>query len=602
MNRFKLFALLLFPTALFYACNGNSEQTNQPIEDPSELIKVNGGKFKGGILHMNSIEDYTSLFPASINDVYSTHLSSQGYEGLLRLNQKTLEVEPCIAKKFEIDNAKKNYTFILRQGVMFIDDDCFEDGVGREVKATDFKKCFEFLCSNNEFNKWSALFRDKVVGAKEYGMGSAKEVAGIQVVDDYTLKMELINPYAGFPYLLSVLASAVYPQEAIDAYGYDGMQNKIVGTGPFIADKIENGSEITFVKNQNYWRKDEFGNQLPFLSQLHFSFIKDKEEELAAFRSDELDMIWGLPVEEIQNIMGTLEEAKDGKNKEFEVQSVNSLNVQYYGFLSTSEVFGDVSVRKAFNYAIDRDSLIDFVLEGEGSAAHNGFVPYMKGYPAQNVNGYDFNPEKAKELMATAGYPNGKDFPTVTLNLNASGGINQKVAEALTAMLKKNIGVNITFNVIPMSELHPMVEKGQLDFWRFGWIADYPDPSNFLYLFYGKNIIEGQESSINYFRYSNPAFDTLYEAALLEIEDKKRMELYAKADQILMNDAVVMPLYFNNSIRLINPALRDFDINNMEYRDLAVVYYKKRNKTNVRIYDNLEAETEVEVVEEQQPQ
>ena len=214
----------------------------------------------------------------------------------------------------------------------------------------------------------------------------------------------------------------------------------------------------------------------------------------------------------------------------------------------------------------------------------------MKGYPSQTVVGFDYDPEMAKKLMKEAGFPGGEGFPEITLNLNASGGINEKVADALTAMLNKNLGVNISLNVIPMSELHPLVERGELDFWRFGWIADYPDPSNFLYLFHGKNIIEEQETSINYFRYSNPEFDTIYEAALMEIDLEKRMGLYAQADQILMDDAVIMPLYFNQSIRLIDPDIQGFDINEMEYRDLSVVYYKKKNRENVRVYDNLTEE------------
>jgi len=585
-----IFILSSFLVLLLFACGGETSDESQKSSDPNTLEKVEGGKFKGGVLRINSIEDYSSLFPASVNDIYSTHIAVLGYEGLLRLNQETLEVEPCLAESFDIDIDKKIYTFHIRKDVHFIDDPCFEGGVGKEVKASDFEYCLSFLCSNHKANKWSSLFLDKVAGARAYAAGTAETVKGIRVVDDYTLEIELEKPYSGLPYLLAISASMVYPKEAIEKYGYEGMDNRIIGTGPFIATTIQNGEKIIFDRNNNYWRKDDFGNQLPFLSQVNVSFIKDKNEELQAFKNDELDMVWGLPVDEIPNIMGSLEEAKDGKNKEFEVQSVNSLNVQYYGFLNTSEVFSDMNVRKAFNYAIDRDSLVDFILEGEGIAAHHGFVPDMKGYPSESVNGFYHNPAKARSLMKKAGFPEGKGFPEITLNLNASGGVNEKVADAITYMLNHELGINIKLNVIPMSELHPMVEKGEVDFWRFGWIADYPDPSNFLYLFHGKNIIEEKAASMNYFRYSNPEFDKVYEAALNEIDAKKRMELYAKADQILMDDAVLMPLYFNTGIRLIDPEIQDFEINEMEYRDLSTVYYKKVNKDNVRVYDNLPEE------------
>jgi peptide/nickel transport system substrate-binding protein len=590
MKRMRFFSVLVILLSL-NSCGGSGDDEAQ--SDPNKLVKLEGGKYGGGVLNLNSIEDYTSLFPASINDIYSTHIATLGYEGLLRLNQKTLEIESCVAESYTIDKSKKIYTFKIRKGITFFDDECFDGGIGREVTATDFKYCFEFLCSNSEYNKWSSIFRDRLVGANEFLTGKSKEVKGIKVVDEETLEMTLIEPYAGFPHLLTMAATSVYPKEAIDKYGHAGMQNRIIGCGPFIPSTIENGKNVLFVKNEKYWRKDEFGNKLPFLNQVAISFIKDKNEELQAFKDEKLDMVWGIPVEEVQNIMGTLEEAKDGKNTEFEVQSINSLNIQYYGFLNSSEVFKDVRVRKAFNYAIDRDSLVDFILLGEGIPAHNGFVPEMKGYPSRSVKGFDFDLTLAKKLMAEAGYPGGKGFPEVTLNLNASGGINEKVAAALTGMLNENLGINIALKLMPMSELHPKVEKGQVDFWRFGWIADYPDPSNFLYLFHSKNIGAPNEASVNYFRYSNPLFDKMYEASLKEIDYDKRMALYALADQILMDDAVIMPLYFNLDIRLIDPNLKDFDINEMQYQDLAVVYYKmesKANKENVRVYENLAPE------------
>lgn len=577
-------------------CGGETQVTEAAI-DPTKIEKVEGGKYRGGILRLNSIEDYTSLFPVAINDIYSTHIAGQCYEGLFKFNQKTLEAEPCLAESFEIDNTKKIYTFHLRKGVLFHDDACFPESKGREVNANDFKYCFEFLCSSHEENKWPTLFRDRLVGAIAYSNGEAKSVEGIKVIDNYTFQLQLVDPFAGLPDLLAVLAAAVYPKEAIDKYGYEGMHNYMVGTGPFIATTLKNGENVEFVRNEKYWKKDEFGNQLPYLAKVTFSFIKTKPEELKSFQDGNLDMVWGLPVEEIPNIMASFEEALEGKNREFDVQSVNSLNIQYYGFLFTSETFKDVRVRKAFNYAVDRDSLVEFVLQGEGIPAHHGFVPPMSGYPTEKVKGFTYDPKLAADLMKQAGFPGGKGFPEVTLHLNSSGGTNEKIAAYMQGMLKQNLGVTINLNVIPMSELHPMAEKGQLDFWRFGWIADYPDPSNFLYLFHGKNIDSTKESSINYFRYSNPMFDQIYEQALKEIDDQKRMELYAQCDQLLIDDAVVMPLLFNVDLRLINPEVTDFDINELEYRDLSVVYFTIENKSNVRVYDNLIEDEEETVAE-----
>ena len=585
MKSFKIFILSSIFIGFLASCGGSEEATEEE-GDPSILEKVEGGKFSGGILRVNSIEDYTSLFPVAVNDVYSTHIIGNTYEGLFRFDQKTLETKPALAESFDIDNSKTVYTFQIREGVMFHDDECFSEGKGREMDANDVKYCLDYVCSNHEFNKWSSLFRDVILGVDDYQNGSSKSVEGIKVLDKYTIEIKIEDPLSSLPDMLALMSTAIYPKEAIDHYGYDGLNNHMVGTGPFIATSIENGNKVEFKKNKNYWRTDEFGNQLPFLNRVEVSFIKDKKAELDAFKADELDMVWGLPVEEIQNIMGTLEEAKEGKNKEFEVQSVNSLNIQYYGFKFTDKVFADKNVRKAFNYAINRDSLVEFVLDGEGVPAHNGFVPPMSGYPNETVNGFTYDPVKAKSLMAKAGYKNGKGFPELTLHLNKSGGVNVKIAEFLISMLQNNLGVNIVMETMPMSELFPKVEAGELSFWRFGWIADYPDPATFLNLFHSSNQDGPEGEGNNYFSYLNPEYDRIFEAAIKEIDSEKRNKLYAQADQIVIDDAVVMPIMFTVGIRLVNPLIKDFDINEMEYRDLAVVNFKEV-KDKVRIYDNL---------------
>lgn len=587
MRSFKIFILSAIFLSTLVACGGSSEEEGED-GDPHELVKVEGGKFQGGVLRLNSIEDYTSLFPVGGNDVYSTHIAGNTYEGLFRFDQATLETEPHLAESFEIDKSKKVYTFKIRKGVKFHDDDCFSGGEGREVTADDFKFCLEYVCSDHKDNKWSSLFADVIVGVADYKSGKAKEVSGIVAKDDHTLEITLEDPLASFTSMLALLSTAVYPEEAVDHYGYDGLQNHMVGTGPFYATEIKNGESVKFKRNKDYWRTDEFGNQLPFLNEIHVSFIKDKAEELQKFKDEELDMVWGLPVEEIPNIMGTLDEAKEGKNRQFEVQSVNALNIQYYGFKFTSEVFSDINVRKAFNYAIDRDSLVNFVLDGEGVPAHNGFVPPMSGYPYESVNGFTYDPAKAKSLLAKAGYANGNGFPETTLYITKSGGVNVKIAEFVRGQLKENLGVDIAMESMPMSELYPKVEQHELDFWRFGWIADYPDPATFLHLFHSSNF--GEQG--NYFSYASEEFDQYYEAALKEIDPAKRNELYAKADQVIINDAVVMPLMFSVGIRLINPQIRDFDINEMEYRDMAVVYMMEKIETNVRVYDNLDGDGE----------
>ncbi|HIP37465.1 MAG TPA: ABC transporter substrate-binding protein [Crocinitomix sp.] len=585
--------ILILILSLFFtisACNNeeNKSDSNQK-ELSTGLVKAEGGRFYGGILKVNSLDHYSSLFPASIADIYSQHISSQIYEGLLRFNQKTLEVEPGLAETFEVDSQNKMYTFKLRKGIKFHDDECFENGNGREVTAEDFKFVFEFLCSNNEINHAQYLAVDYIKGGREYANGKSESVSGLRVIDKYTFQIELVESFASYTNILALIQTAVFPKEAFDKYG-ENIANKAIGTGPYILQKNEQ-NQIVLVKNDNYWRKDEFGNQLPFISKVEISFEKDKTKELEMFNNEELDFVWGVPVKEIPNIMGTLDDALHGKNREFVLQSINSLQTQYYGFLLTDPIFKNKKVRQAISFAINRDTIVNFVLQGEGEPAYNGIIPPMKGYPQQSVKGYDYNPQLAKKLFSEAGYPNGKGFPIIKLAYNKVGDVNELIAKTIQKQLFDVLGIKIEFLELTTPEINEKRENAEINFWRYGWIADFPDPSNFIQQFHSKHIIEGKKSSINHNRYSNAEFDKYIDMAMSESDDKKRMEYYAKAESILIEDAAVIPIYYADEIRLVNPLLKNFPINEIEYRDFSVCYFVKPiEKKKVRVYDNLTEE------------
>jgi len=586
MKKITQIFLIFLGFSILFSCNGGG--SDEISADPDNLSKAQGGKFFGGTLKLNSVEKHATFFPAAIADVYSQHIASQIFEGLFKFNQQTLEVEPCIAETYEIDASKKKYTFKLRKDVYFHNDECFSDGIGRQVNAEDFKYVFEFLCSNHPLNKSQYLIADFIAGGNEYANGKTNSVSGVKVIDEFTFQIELVEPFSGFSDILALTQTAVFPKEALDKYGND-IEEKAIGTGAYILGEV--GQKVILNKNTKYWKKDEFGNQLPFIAKIEISFIENKTEELAEFKAGNLDFVWGIPVEEIPNVMGTLDEAKEGKNREFEVQSVNSLQIQYFGFLLTHPAFSNIKVRKAFNYAINRDSIVNFILSGEGEPAYNGIVPAMKGYPINKVKGYDYNPTLAKQLLKEAGYPDGKGFPKITLHYNKAGQINEIVANTIQSQLKTVLNIDVEFAIFTAQELNVKRENGEIDFWRFGWIADFPDPSNFISSFHSKYIIEGETKSVNYGRYSNPEFDKYYDLAIKEVDEEKRMNYYAKAEQILMDDAAIMPIYYANEIRLVNPQLKNFHINELEFRDYSVVYFVEKENKTVRIY-NFEDEVE----------
>ena len=193
-------------------------------------------------------------------------------------------------------------------------------------------------------------------------------------------------------------------------------------------------------RNLNYWKKDSLGNQLPYLDGIKITFINDKQAELIEFRKRNLDMVFRLPVEMIDEIMAEMENKE--KKLDYDIQFTPALNIQYYGFLNSSEVFKNKLVRQAFNYAVDREKIVSYVLKGEGIAASYGFVPpSFEDYDFESIHGYHFEPNKARKLLTLAGYPNGDGFPEISLNLNNNGGPNSpniRVAEIVQKMYERN--------------------------------------------------------------------------------------------------------------------------------------------------------------------
>lgn len=566
---FNKFIILLLLIPFLFSCETN------PATDAEGVISAKGGVRYGGEFRFMSSEKVKSLFPLEVNDIYSNRVVSQIFQGLLKIDPGSTDLVPSIATETKVNENSTLFTFKLRDDVYFQDDACFEDGKGRKVTALDFKYVLEFACSSHELNQISYLLKDKVKGADLYYNGEADHVEGIRVVDEHTLEIELKSPFSGFKKVLTHVGLSVFPKEAFEKYGKD-IRTHPVGTGAFVLEAFEE-EKIVLKRNNTFWDKDDFGNPLPFLDKVIMTYSKDKADELLSFRAEKIDLVLDIPVEEVENVLGTLHEAQAGENVKHIVDSKSSMSITYYGFAHGSEEFSKKEVRQAFNMAVDRKSIIDNWLEGEGWPATNGFVPRMKGYPSLDVKGHTYDVEKAQALMASAGYPNGKGFPTLSLYVNAleeSGG--HKLAKAVASSLKENLGVNVKIELVTYEDREKLILDGTAIFWRAGWVADYPDPENFLNLFYSGNIGENS-STINPFKYKNPEFDAMFEKALAETDDEKRMDLFAQCDQIIINDAAVMPLVTDDFVTMVNLKVRKFVTNEVEQLDFSRIFIKEIN-------------------------
>lgn len=569
----KLPLLSLAIAIVLASCSGETatKKTN---------VTAKGDVHYGGVLKVNEVEDFRNLFPLKVTEVSSHRIANQIYEGLVKLRQEDLTVKPALAERWDINEDATVFTFYLRKGVKFHNDPAFAREEQREVTAQDFKYCFDLLCSSFSDNNGFWVFQDKVKGATEYYESTQSDtplsggVSGVKVLDDYTLQIELNYPFAGFLQLLSTPFTWVFPQEVYEMY-WQEMRVKAVGTGPFQIKNLKEGEAVVLERNPEYWDIDEFGNPLPYLDAIKYTFIKEKKAELLEFRRGNIDVVYRLPLEMIDDVTAELEDAREG-NRPFELQNTAAQSVFYLAFQTKGKIFDDKLLRQAFNYAIDRESLVRYTLQGEGIPAVNGIVPpAFKGYDIKNIEGYSFDPSKARNLLAEAGYPNGLGFPELTLQINSGGGDrNVQVAGVIQNMLKENLNIEVAIRTMPRPEHLQAAETGKADFWRTGWIADYPDPENFLNLLYGAHVPATMEESsyINPGRYVNPVFDSLFLLAHKTVDLDERYKLYQQAEQVAMDDAAILPLFYDENTRLIQMYVKNLPINAMEYRDFTRTY------------------------------
>lgn len=571
----KLIYIFIAATLVLSSCGGDNNKSQ--LEHP----QANGDVKYGGVFKVNETEDFRSLYPLNITMSLESRLASQVYQGLVKLDQENLNVIPSLAEKWEINDDATSFTFHIKKGVMFHDNACFKDGKGRELKASDFKYCFDKICEISSENQMYWVFKDKVKGSNAYHESVKNKkplkggIEGVQVIDDYTLQIDLNFPFAGFLNIISHQACWVYPKEAYEEYGAE-MRINAIGTGPFRVKKIKESETVILERNPNYWEVDEFENQLPYLDGIKFSFNKEKKAELLEFKKGNLDMVFRLPLEMIDDVVGELDDAKKGGNRPYVMQVVPALTIFYLGFQHKLAPFDNVNVRKAFNYAVDKETIVTYTLQGEGRPAMNGFVPPFKGYDSEGVKGYEFSPELAQKALAEAGYPNGNGFPEITLQINPGGGDrNIQIAEVVQKMLSENLNITIHIEQMQFAQHLESLETGKTLFWRSSWLADYPDPENFLNLLYGGHVPKelSAKAFINPMRYQSPKFDSIFNKALREVDQAKRYELYKQADQAQIDDAATMPIFYDENTRLLQVHVKNFPANAMEFRDFTRVYF-----------------------------
>lgn len=552
--------------------------------DNAERPIAVGGPIYGGTIKVLFSERINSLFPLAIENVYQQRLTSQIFETLLRFDSEGENIIPSLCESYTVDTDGKTYVFKLRQNVYFQDDACFINGEGRMMTADDVKFTLDFACSGLPQNNVFHLFEKIIQGAEEFQKKTQKSlsknsVSGIKVIDKHTLSITLTSSFSDFEKILTHASLGVFSKEAYLKYGTE-IDKHPIGTGAFKIDTWTK-DEIKLARNEKYWRKDGFGNQLPYIDGIAVQYSKNKKAELDAFKAEKVDWILDIPSNEIENTIGTLEEAQAGKNVKHKLYSKKSLSVSFIAMTNHIAPFNKLDVRRAFSYALDRNKLIKKGLNGQGYAITNGFVPAIDGYPADKIKRENFDVAEAQRLLEKAGYPNGEGFPVVEIYTSAApGSTSLQLIYAIRDELKANLNIDLKVVAANKKKRDKDILNGKAIIWKNAWVADYPDPLSFLEIFSSYSPI----SSFSFdTKESSDEFSRLLNEARLERDQTKRNELYLKCDQMIVDQLPIILLYNDDFISMVNAKVRNFKTNSMEQLDFSILFISNSKKKNSKL-------------------
>jgi oligopeptide transport system substrate-binding protein len=513
------------------------------------------------VFNINLDQNVTSLDPAFARNQNAIWMTNQIFNGLVQVDQ-SLNAIPCIAKSWTSSTDGLTYTFYLRNDVYFQDDPLFKGGKGRKVIASDFAYSFNRLIDPKVASSGGWIFSDKV-----------KDANSFKALNDSTFQIQLLKPFPAFMNLLTIQYCSVVPKEVVEHYGKD-FRNHPVGTGPFKFKYWKEDEILVLLKNENYWEKD--GDvRLPYLDAVKVTFISDKQSAFMNFIKKELDFFNSVDGSYRDDILTKSGKMTSKYKNKFQLIKGPYLCTEYVGILvDTSKAIVKNSplrfkkVRQAINYAIDKPKLIKYLRNSVGTPATAGFIPRgMPGFDSTRVKGYHYDLPLAMKLLAEAGFPNGKGMPELTLSTSTT---YKDLIEFIQGELS-NIGIKAKVDVSPSASLRDMMSKNEVNFFRGSWIADYADGENYLSVFYGKNKVP---FGPNYTGYFNDEFDKLFEQSYFESDAKKRYELYYKMDNMVMENASVVPILYDQAVTMLQNNISGYSINPLSWMILKRVKKK----------------------------
>jgi ABC-type transport system substrate-binding protein len=496
----------------------------EPAEKPKQVIQE---PRTGGVYRAALPWSPRTLDPAYSTDIYSVTLIQQIFDGLVQFDQN-LNVVPALAVSWKVSSDGLVYTFNLRQDAHFHN--------GRQVTANDFVYSFTRILDPKKES--SALgFFERVKGASAYRKGESDEVAGLRALDASTLEITINEPFAPFLSVLAMFNSKVVAKEEVERWGKD-FGHHPVGTGPFRLASWD-GDQIVLSTNSKYYEGRPYLNRVVYTiyegaqyDKIYDDFVAGRLEEAAVFGANR---------------------EKLASATAYQFYRKPSLSLQFYGMNCLSEALKEKKVRQALNYAIDKERIVREVYKNQFLPAATILPPGMPGYSPEN-GAYDYDPDKAKNLLNQAGFgSSGEKLSLTVLSASRSHAAQKEMALIAADLAAVGVKLEIRYET-DWPTFEAALSDDNLQLYRYAWTADIPDPDNFL------NILFGSESAYNFMRYSNSRVDSLLTQALVETDVLTRVELYREAERLVLADAPMIPWIYLTFESVFQPYVKGLEI------------------------------------------
>jgi oligopeptide transport system substrate-binding protein len=490
----------------------------------------------GGTLKLYGSNPY-SLDPAVSSDANSSSYIIQIFNGLLRLDDN-LEPAPDIASSWEISQDKMTYTFHLRQDVVFQD--------GKKLTAADVKYSWERACNPATGSAVARTYLGDIKGVNDVLAGDTDKISGVEIVNDYTLSVTITSPISYFLSKLTYPTAMIVDQK--NATSGEWWRNPN-GTGPFKLKEWMDNSLLILERNNRYYGEKSGVESVEFqmLSGVPMNMYEMDQLDITGVSSNYIDRVTDPAGPFYQQL-----------------QISPQLSFQWIGFNTKTAPFDDVNIRKAFTLAVDKDKIISLILRDMVDRADGILPPGIPGYN-ENLKGLGYDAEAAKAALKASKYGSASNLPTITLTTSGYGNTISPVLQAVVTQWRENLGVEVKVRQLNPDYYiyHLKQEKDQM--FDMGWVADYPHPQDFLDLLFHSG------ADNNFAEYSNPAIDTVLDAAGIEVDAAKSLDMYRQAEQMLVDDAAMLPLYFGQNYVLVKPYVKGYELNAMGFAWLSKV-------------------------------